>query len=139
MRRVVKPGGVVATYMWDMPNGRAPLWPMYVAMEAMGLKRDVPLNSAVAALGAMREVWEKAGFKDVEAREIRIEVAHPNFESFWDANAVPQGPQGQAIAALSPSAKEELKARVREVLPIAADGSITYEAFANAVKGHVPQ
>jgi hypothetical protein len=31
-----------------------------------------------------------------------------------------------------------LKTRVRERLPIAADGSIAYEAFANAVKGVVP-
>jgi hypothetical protein len=34
--------------------------------------------------------------------------------------------------------REQLKARLRERLPIAADGTIAYEAFANAVKGTVP-
>ena len=51
---------------------------------------------------------------------------------------MPIGPSGKALAALSPSAREALKARLREQLPIAADGSIAYEAFANAVKGRVP-
>jgi hypothetical protein len=40
---------------------------------------------------------------------------------------------------MSPAELERLKARVREKLPPAApDGSLTYEAFANAVKGRVP-
>jgi hypothetical protein len=33
---------------------------------------------------------------------------------------------------------DQLKARLREQLPIAADGRIAYEAFANAVRGIVP-
>ena len=39
---------------------------------------------------------------------------------------------------MSPDQIAQIKARLREILPIAADGSITYEAFANAVKGRVP-
>jgi hypothetical protein len=42
------------------------------------------------------------------------------------------------IAKMSPAELEELKAHLRTLLPIAADGSIAYEAFANAVKGRVP-
>jgi hypothetical protein len=51
---------------------------------------------------------------------------------------VPVGPSGKALSELSPNAREQLKTRLRERLPIAADGSIAYEAFANAVKGVVP-
>jgi hypothetical protein len=39
---------------------------------------------------------------------------------------------------MSPDEIDQLKRRLREQLPIAADGSIAYEAFANAVKGRVP-
>jgi hypothetical protein len=39
---------------------------------------------------------------------------------------------------MSPPEIENLKVRLREHLPIAADGTIKYESFANAVKGHVP-
>jgi len=49
---------------------------------------------------------------------------------------VPVGPSGKTLSELSPSAHQQLKTRLRERLPIAADGS--YEAFANAVRGVVP-
>jgi len=68
----------------------------------------------------------------------RIPVAYSSFDDFCDSNLVPIGPSGQTIAAMSPKEKDQLKARLREQLPIAADGTIAYEAFANAVKGCVP-
>ena len=37
MARVVRPGGWVATYMWDIPGGGAPVDPIYVTMESMGM------------------------------------------------------------------------------------------------------
>jgi hypothetical protein len=51
---------------------------------------------------------------------------------------VPIGPAGQVLKAMSPAETVELKDRLREILPIAADGRIAYEAFANAIKGKVP-
>jgi hypothetical protein len=38
---------------------------------------------------------------------------------------------------MSAGEKERLRMRVRDQLPVAADGRIIYEAFANAVKGLV--
>jgi hypothetical protein len=49
----------------------------------------------------------------------------------------PVGPQGKAIQNMAPDAREQLRVRVREQLPAAADGRIAYESFANAVKGRV--
>jgi hypothetical protein len=34
--------------------------------------------------------------------------------------------------------REKYKQRLREILPIAADGRIAYEAVANAAKGRAP-
>jgi hypothetical protein len=52
---------------------------------------------------------------------------------------VPEGPAGLAIRKMSATEIENLKARLREHLPSAADGTIKYESFANAVKGRVPE
>ena len=46
-------------------------------------------------------------------------------------------PAGQAIHKLTPAVREQLKARLRQQLPEGPDGRISYEAFANAVKGRV--
>jgi SAM-dependent methyltransferase len=67
-----------------------------------------------------------------------LPFADKSFDDFCDSSLVPIGPAGQVIAKMSPAELEELKAHLRKLLPIAADGSIAYEAFANAVKGRVP-
>ena len=86
----------------------------------------------------MQAFWLAAGLQSVETRVIRIPVAYSSFDDFCDSNLVPIGPSGQIIGAMSPKEKDQFKARLREQLPIAADGTIAYEAFANAVKGKVP-
>ncbi len=86
----------------------------------------------------MDAVWRKAGLQSVETEVIRIAVAFPNFDDFADSMMQPVGPRGKALLALSPNEREQLKARLREQVTVAADGSIAYEAFANAVKGRVP-
>lgn len=65
-------------------------------------------------------------------------MAFDDFDDFWESNTVPVGPQGKLIQGMSPSAREQLRTRLREHLPVASDGRIVYELFANAVKGRVP-
>ena len=85
----------------------------------------------------MRELWEQSGLEAVDTRVIRIPVVYSNFDDFWDSNNAPIGPQGKLIEGMSASVKEELRKRLRERLPIASNGRIVYESFANAVRGRV--
>lgn len=136
MARVVRPGGIVATYMWEFPDG-FPLAPLAAAMKNLGLTLPERPNVEASARDAMRAIWKAAGLNAIESEVIRIRVNFTSFDDFWDSNTVPVGPSGKALSELTPSAREQLKTRLRERLPIAADGSIAYEAFANAVKGVV--
>ena len=85
----------------------------------------------------MQRFWQEARLEAVETRVIGIPTEYSNFDDFWDSNVVPIGPQGKIIAGLTASAKEELRVRLRDQLPVAPDGRIVYQAFANAVKGRV--
>jgi ubiquinone/menaquinone biosynthesis C-methylase UbiE len=134
MARVVRPGGIVATYMWD-PNG-VPVQPMRDALTAIGAPPTTSLGHG--RLDALQKFWRVAGLQSVESRVIRIRVTFTDFDDFWASNAVPIGPQGQALKELSADARDRLRERLREQLPPGPDGRITYEAFANAVKGRVP-
>jgi SAM-dependent methyltransferase len=137
MARVVRPGGIVATYMWDIPGGGLPLAPVGRAFKAMGKEYSRTSDNA-SRREVMQTLWQGAGLREVETRIIRITVDFTSFDDFCDSSLVPIGPAGQVIAKMSPAELEELKAHLRKLLPIAADGSIAYEAFANAVKGRVP-
>jgi SAM-dependent methyltransferase len=138
MARVVRPGGWVAAYMWDTLGGGAPVHPLYLAMESMGMTSVRPPNPAAARRDTMQGLWKDAGLEMVETRVIRIETVYANFDDFWDSNTVPIGPQGKIIAGMSTSAREELRTRLRDHLPVSSTGRIAHEAFANAVKGRVP-
>ena len=86
----------------------------------------------------MRAIWQENKLASVETRVIRIRVEYASFDDFWSSNAVPIGPTGVAIQRLAPEQKGRLQTLLRERLPHTPDGSISYEPFANAVKGRVP-
>ena len=46
MARVVKPGRLVATYMWDIPGGGMPIEPVYAAMKTLGISYPTPAGFA---------------------------------------------------------------------------------------------
>lgn len=137
MRRVVKRGGLVSTYMWDLPGGGLPVAPMYRALESLGIAVAMP-GTGISRRDALQALWARASLQSVETSVIRIPVAYSSFDEFWDSYRVPEGAAGLAIRKMSPPEIERLKARLRGHLPISANGSISYEAFANAVKGRVP-
>ncbi len=137
MARVVKPGGIVATYMWEFPDG-FPIRPLAAAMKSLGLGEPARPNVEASHRDAMQTYWRDAGLQAVDTTVIRIRVAFADFDDFWDSSTVPVGPSGKALADMMPATREQLKAKLREQLPIAPNGSIAYEAFANAVKGRVP-
>lgn len=138
MLRVVKPGGWVAAYMWDLPGGGIPIEPMYRALKTLGITIAIP-GIEVSRRDNMRTVWEKAGLQSIDTRVIRIPVVYSGFDDFWQSFSVPEGPSGQAIRKMSPPEIEQLKRTLREQLPASSDGQIAYQSSANAVKGKALQ
>ena len=140
MARVVKPGGLVATYMWDTLGGGLPLAPMRGRVQIHGKA----LCSLPAGRPRRRENMQApvAGRRAAIGRDARD--PHPGSfiqTSTISANSslVPVGPSRPSPQRHVAREREQLQARLREqCCRIAADGSITYEAFANAVKGRVP-
>lgn len=139
MTRVVRPGGSVAAYMWDIPGGGSPVHPLYLAIESMGAMPGRPPNPAASERDALQGFWKNACLESVETGVIRIPTIYTDFGDFWDSNVVPIGPQGKIIATMSLSAREELRARLRDRLSVSSNSSIVYESFANIVKGRVPR
>lgn len=138
LRRVVKPGGWVATYMWDLLGGGLPINPMYGAFKSMDLTPPLPPSAEASRREALEALWRNAGLEQVTTEVFRIPISFASFDEFWESNTLPVGPLGKFIEKLPPAAKDELRDRLRARLPAASGGSIAYESFANAVKGRVP-
>src|SRR5262249_60319257 len=61
MARVVRRGGWVATYMWDIPGGGTPTDPIYVSLESMGMTFVRPANPVVSRRGGVGGFWGEDG------------------------------------------------------------------------------
>lgn len=138
MARVVRPGGWVGTYMWNGLAGGLPLQPLYDAMKGLGLAEPRSPNPEASQQETMRDLWQRAGLEAVETRVFHIPVVFSTLDEYWQSNGSGVGPVGKVLQAMSPAAKDQLKARLGEQLPRDAQGRISYQAHANAVKGRVP-
>jgi SAM-dependent methyltransferase len=137
MARVVRPGGTVAAYAWDMLGGGFPLEPVYSELRAQGQKVLAPPRPEASSTQSLRELWNGAGLEQVETRKITVQRTFASFDEFWTTSTA-TGSVKPTLAALSAGEIEKLKGIVRGKLPADAVGRITCSAFANAVKGRVP-
>jgi SAM-dependent methyltransferase len=136
MARVVAPGGTVAAYAWDMEGGGFPLEPVMRELRAMGFAPAPPPNPDASRIDSLQQLWRDAGLEQIETRRIDVTREFIDFEDFWAASTSGTTVK-PAIAAMQPEAVAELKARVRQHVREDATGRVSYDAFANAVKGRV--
>jgi SAM-dependent methyltransferase len=135
MWRALRPGGSAAAYVWDYKNAGSPTAPLAAAMRVMGLQSPAPPSPQATSLLALEELWRAAGFEQIGTRAINISVEFADFEDFWQSMTMPVGPAGKAIAAMSPDSRVRLRSVLEQQMPLTADGRVTYEARASAVKG----
>jgi SAM-dependent methyltransferase len=137
MVRVVRPGGIIAAYAWDMFGGGFPLHPIQLELWAMNLPSLLPPSADASRMEALRGLWSGAGLEAVETREIAVQRTFSDFDTFWNTSVTGSN-AARALTTLTPGELELFKSRVRARLPVDASGRITYGAHANAVKGRVP-
>ena len=137
MARVVTPGGGVCAYAWDILGGGFPYAALQEEMARLGHPPMWPPSVDAARLEALRQSWTDAGLVDVETHELVVQRTYANFDTFW--SAARKGPRmAPRLSEMVSREGELLKERLRARLKPAADGSITYEARANAVRGRRP-
>lgn len=137
MARVVRPGGTVTAYAWDMVGGGFPYEALHVEMRGMGVTVPVPPSPDASRIDAMRDLWTGAGLESVETREITVQRTFVDFDDYW--TTILGGPSvGPQLAAMASRDLAHLKVQMRARMPADATGRITYSARANAVKGRVP-
>jgi hypothetical protein len=140
MVRVVRPGGIVATYAWDVLGDGFPLEPVQIEMRAMGVPPPLPPSAEASRMEALQNLWTGAGLDAVETREITVQRTFADFDDFW-TTSLSGSNFGRIAATMPPGDVELLKhgcARACRLPPDAA-GRITYGARANAAKGRVPK
>ncbi|HEX3502920.1 MAG TPA: methyltransferase domain-containing protein [Xanthobacteraceae bacterium] len=137
MARVVRPGGTVAAYAWDVLGGGFPQEPLRAELRTIGVESLNPPSVEASRIEVMRDLWRGAGLEAVETREITVQRSFADFEDFWETTLLGAS-VAPTIAALSPADRVRVKQQVRTRVPADATGQVTLSGRANAVKGRVP-
>jgi len=112
MRRVVRPGGTVAACVWDFGGGMRMLRLFWDA--AAEINPDAPdeAQRPFGRDGEIRELFERAGLRDVQAGAVEVEADYEGFDDFWTPFLGQTGPAGAFVAGLD----EERRTQLRESL-----------------------
>src|SRR6185295_7898187 len=112
MARVVRPGGMVAAYGWDMPGGGFPYEPLQAEMRALGVPVSQPPSRDASRIDVMQSLWTGANLQDVETRAISVQRTFDDFDDYW--SIILRGPSvAPKLAAMSPDELAVLTARMR--------------------------
>ncbi len=117
MARVTRKDGVVAACVWDHAGGKGPLSPYWDAVRELDPDVDDGSKLAGAREGHLTELFEAAGFREIEETHLAVSVEHPTFEEWWEPFTLGVGPAGAYVAGLDPERREHLRKRCRERLP----------------------
>lgn len=143
MRRVVRPGGVVAATVWDFRGGlvyQRLFWDTAAGIDPQaGPTRDRLFAHPLALPDGLKELWQAGGLEQIERGSITCRMDYANFADYWEPLLGGQGPVGTYVAGLKPDLRATVKGRVRAAyLSGAPDGPRSLTATAWAVRGVVP-
>ncbi|CAN1489119.1 AdoMet_MTases domain containing protein [Burkholderiaceae bacterium] len=136
MVRVVKTGGWVSAYVWDMLGGGFPLAAIQNQMRTMGLTPRVPPSSFISRIDQLQDAWTNAKLHSVQTTKILVNRTFKDFDHYW-SNALLDSSVGEDIAAMTSDDRDLLKVAVRNQLPTGVNEQIVISALANAVRGQV--
>lgn len=138
MRRVTRPGGMVAAAVWDYGDGMTLLrsfWDAAAAANPAGAQRD-ERNVRFATQGELKDLWDDVGLERVEVSAAVVSAAYEGFEELWSPLEGGVGPAGAYTASLSAPARHALKLQLRNRLGV-TDGPFELSARAWIVTGWV--
>lgn len=112
--RVLKPGGRFATTVWNFPEKN--FWVTAIMGIIMRLMEIPPPPPEVPGMfrcckpGRMRDILEKAGFNDIEEREVLSTLKTKSVDEYWEMMTE----IGASVVAALSQADEGMRSKIKE-------------------------
>ena len=143
MRRVVRPGGVVAAAVWDHLGGMSGMRMLWDTAAAIDEGAQAPRSrycfQPMTGPGEMRRSFGAQGLRDVTESSLTIRMDYENFADYWEPISAGEGPIGQYVAGLDPPRQSRLREALRTAYEAGRpDGPRSFAATAWACRGIAP-
>lgn len=138
MRRVARPGGVVAAYVWDYARKMELMryfWDAAVELNPKAADLDQARRFPICNPERLEALFNAVELHKVETTAIEVPTDFRDFNDYWSSFAGGQGPAGSYTISLTEAERAALRELLHRRLPIRSDGSIPLLARALAVKG----
>jgi SAM-dependent methyltransferase len=141
MKRAARRDARIAFYVWDYPGGGMELmrafWQAAVALDPAARELAEDRRFPFCTPDGLVDLVNRAGLAPVEVTPIEIATPFRDFEDYWQPFTLGTGPAPGYCMSLETGQRERLKDALSASLPRAADGSITLNARAWALKAAV--
>jgi SAM-dependent methyltransferase len=141
MARVTRPGGIVASCVWDYAGEMTLLRAFWDAAREVCPERGAAADEGVVMRwcrdGELAELWRAVGLRDVRFRPLVVRAAYADFEDLWSPLTTGVAPSGAFCASLDDDGRAALRDAYRRRLDVTG-GPFQLTARAWAVAGIVP-
>jgi SAM-dependent methyltransferase len=141
MQRVVRPGGVVAAYVWDYTDQMQLMryfWNAAVKLDPAAIELDEGQRFQMCKPESLTKLFHTAKLNNIEVCVIDVPTYFRDFDDYWKPFLGGQGPAPTYAMSLSEDRRVALREEIRAKLPIASNGSIQLIARAWAIRGVLP-
>jgi SAM-dependent methyltransferase len=141
MRRVTRPGGIVASCVWDYAGEMTLLRAFWDAARDVEPERAGTADEGVVMRwcgeGDLAELWRVAGLSQVRFGSLVVRASYAGFEDLWSPLPTGVAPSGAFCKSLDPERRSALHDAYRRRLGV-DDAPFELTARAWAVAGIVP-
>ncbi|PWK59225.1 class I SAM-dependent methyltransferase [Aminobacter sp. AP02] len=142
MRRVTRPGGVVAAAVWDHFGGMPGMRMVVDTLAALGeAGRQLRARYSFQPMmqpGEMKQAFIEQGLLNVEETQLLQRMDYANFDDLWAPIGAGEGPLGKFVATFDAAEKARVQAAVRDAYEAGRpDGPRSFANIAWAVRGVV--
>lgn len=138
MRERLRPGGVVAAYVWDYADGMEFLrffWDEAIAADPGAATLDEGRRFPLCRRAALASLFRATGLAEVRTAPLEISTDFANFDDYWTPFLRGTGPAPSYVASLGDSSRALLKERLQRRLHAGSGAPIRLRARAWVVRG----
>jgi SAM-dependent methyltransferase len=139
--RVLRPGGIVALYVWDYADGARFLrefWDAAIAVDPEAAEHDQARRFPGCTPSALADQFERANLTEISTHPLEIVTRFASFDDYWSPLLTGQGSAPNYLAIRPELVQGAIREGLKASLPNATQGAIELPARAWAIRSRRP-
>jgi SAM-dependent methyltransferase len=139
--RVIRPGGTIAVYVWDYADGAKFLrefWDAAIAIDGEASAFDQGRRFPICSEAGLRGLFDQTALQDVTLHALDVVTRFASFNDCWEPLLTGQGSAPNYLTTRDKGIQAAICERLRNILPVGAQGEIALPARAWAIRARRP-